>query len=218
MLKCRIMDWQEANEMAEDLYEKIKSKRYKPDVIIAVARGGFHPARALSDFLKVKTMETVNVDHWGVSATESGKAEINSKIGLDITGKKILIVDDIADTGQSMKVMVEYVEQLNPGEIKTATLHIRKGSRFTPDFYVEELYNKDWIVYPWMLHEDLSQFIYEIISDWKDLNEIGEELEEKRGIKGRREGIMSILEDLEYWKEIEKKRINGKLHWRRADR
>tara|TARA_Y100001973_G_C5201392_1_gene337967 strand:+ start:3031 stop:3780 length:750 start_codon:yes stop_codon:yes gene_type:complete len=63
-------------------------------------------------------------------------------------GKKVLVVDDIADTGHTL------MDFDNPSNV-VVTLHYHKQSKVIPDFYVEEKGN-DWIVYPWELEEDDS--------------------------------------------------------------
>ncbi|MCD6414690.1 MAG: phosphoribosyltransferase [Candidatus Diapherotrites archaeon] len=206
-MKCTSMSWKEAHEMTRKLYEKIKAKKYRPDIIIALARGGLIPARELADYLRVKDMETVNVDHWGLSATKSGKAEIRKRVGLDITGKKVLVVDDISDTGESLKITLSYLKQLEPAKLKTACLHLREGSISKPDFYVEKVRHKLWILYPWETMEDLTMFITKIINDeWKTANQIANELKRERGIKLTRKELNEILEDMKHWKFIKSKK------------
>lgn len=201
-MKCQVMDWDETHAMIKDLYLKIKKERYKPDVIIAIARGGFHPARELCDYLRVKEIESINVEHWGVSATPSSKAKITKKVGVELKGKKVLVVDDISDTGESLKVTIEYLEELGPKGIKTATMQIREGTQFPPDFYVEALDNNNWIIHPWTEYEDYTQFLLEQTRTEKTMEEIKQGLKEKRGLEIS--NLEEILDDMEYWGLIQK--------------
>lgn len=218
-MKGIFMSWNEAHELTRKLYEKIKAKKYRPDVIIAVARGGFIIARELADYLRVKEMETVNVDHWGISATKSGKAEIRKRVGLDITGKKVLVVDDISDTGESLEVTLNYLKQLGPAKIKTASLHMREGSIFKPDFYVSKVKHKRWILYPWEIWEDLTIFILEITDgEWKSANQISKELKEKRDLKFSGKKLLEFLNDMRYWKFLKHRKERNRILWKAAGR
>ncbi|NIU84484.1 MAG: phosphoribosyltransferase, partial [Candidatus Thorarchaeota archaeon] len=70
-------------------------------------------------------------------------------------------VDDITDTGESLKVAYEHVNSFNPKEIKTATLRHIKGSKFIPDYYGEEIPWR-WVIFPWNYTEDLCNIITQI--------------------------------------------------------
>ena len=83
------------------------------------------------------------------------KPEVTQPLSVDIKGKKILIVDDISDSGKSLKLAEEHVSSRNPAEIKTATIHYKPGSIFTPDFFMFR--TEAWIVYPWEREEFTRQ-------------------------------------------------------------
>ena len=64
-----------------------------------------------------------------------------------LTGKKILIVDDISETGGSLDLTVNLVKEKGVKNLKIATLHCNPSSKLKPDYYVEE--TDKWIIYPW---------------------------------------------------------------------
>jgi hypothetical protein len=72
-----------------------------------------------------------------------------------VEGKDVLVMDDIADTGGSIRRAHEYVTDRNPGEVRTATLQLLGTSEFEPDFVGERLDEWAWIVYPWNFIEDM---------------------------------------------------------------
>jgi hypoxanthine phosphoribosyltransferase len=153
-INCVVKTWQELHDYAKQTADKIKKSDFHPDVIIGLARGGLVPARLFCDFLHVKNCFTIKVDHWGLTATKDGKARLTHKLDMDLTGKRVLIVDDITDTGQSMELAKKHVEELNPAEIKTATLVHLDNSKYIPDFYGHER-PWAWIVFPWNHREDM---------------------------------------------------------------
>jgi hypothetical protein len=191
--------------MVEKLYEQIKKDKYKPDVIIAVARGGFYPARILCDYLRVDEMLAIDVKHYDVTKRRHGPAEILTEFDADLKGKKVLVVDDISDTGDSLKVVVEYIQKLGPGQLKTATLHARKTTNFTPDYFAEELLDDTWMTHPWTLHEELTHFSTSVLREKpKTTNEIKKELQTQYSLNIPLKKLEWTLQDMEYWKKISK--------------
>ena len=65
--------------------------------------------------------------------------------------RRILIVDDVADTGKSLIVAKDYLMKRGASEIKVATLHFKPTSSFKPDYYVDM--TTAWICYPWGRNE-----------------------------------------------------------------
>ena len=64
----KLVSWEEIVEWSRGLARKIKESGYKPTVIIAVARGGYVPARLLADFLNVTNMLSIQSQHWTKAA------------------------------------------------------------------------------------------------------------------------------------------------------
>lgn len=77
----------------------------------------------------------MKVEHYGWGAGMKAEAGIKFPISTDISGKKVLIVDDITDTGETLRLSVDYVQSLKPAEIRTAVLQHKTCSSFVPDFY-----------------------------------------------------------------------------------
>ncbi|MCD4740465.1 phosphoribosyltransferase [archaeon] len=211
MLKCKQVSQQEINQMIKQLYQKIKKAHYKPDVIIAIARGGYQPASQLCDYLGVKELESVKVTHWNIPTKKNGQAEIQIKEEVDMKNKKILIVDDISDTGESLKLVIEYVKKQEPLETKTAVMQVHQRM-FKPDFHGNELQNSIWMIYPWTIYEDYKEFIKELTQDWKTVQEIKKHLKEQRNLEPENSLLEEILEDMHYWKEIQKQENKWKVN------
>lgn len=106
------------------------------------------------------------MDHWGITATKDGKARLSQGLNADLSGKFVLIVDDITDTGESMVIAKKHVEEFSPQEVKTATLYHLTTSKFKPDFFAIEK-DWDWIIFPWVRIEDLINLTGKILEDGK---------------------------------------------------
>jgi hypothetical protein len=62
-------------------------------------------------------------------------------------GKKVLLIDEVADSGDTLKHAIEHVENLGVEEVRSAVLHYKPTSIVVPDYYMVE--TTSWTVYPW---------------------------------------------------------------------
>ena len=179
--ECELMSWDLFDKLAKNVSKKINESGYKPDFMVGLARGGWVLSRVLCDYLGVKDLVSLKVEHWGVTATPDGKAQIKYPFTIDLSGRNVLVVDDITDTGESMIIAVEYVQSKNPQQIKTAALRHIKGGKFTPDFY-GDIIPWRWVVFPWNFVEDMCNLISKASEDAKSVTEVKKRLKEWHNI------------------------------------
>lgn len=206
--ECWLPSWEYLSNACKKVTRKMKQDGFKPDIVIALSRGGFVPARCVCDMLVVKDLVSIKVDHWGITASKDGKAKIRYPLNIDLTGKKVLIVDDITDSGDSMLVSTDFIRGLNPAEIRTATaLHI-KTSKFKPDYYGEEIEWK-WVIFPWNYVEDMCNIIPKVLDKErpKNLKKIKIDLKKNFSIDVYVEQIDEILGELEERNVVSSKEI-----------
>ncbi|WP_148882326.1 phosphoribosyltransferase [Thermococcus aciditolerans] len=193
-----LASWDDIERWAKEGAWKILEDGWRPDVIVGLARGGWVAARLYCDYLGVKDLVSLKVEHWGVTATPDGKAKLKYGTSYDLSGKKVLIVDDISDTGESLTLAKNYIEGKGPAEIRVATLLTIRGSRFKPDYYGEEI-DWAWIVFPWNFVEDMINLVNNIFEEKEALttDEIVELFRELHGMevpKGRLEEALRMAE------------------------
>lgn len=178
--RARIVSWSEIENWTTELRDKIKGS-FAPDAIVGLSRGGLVPARIISDFLLIKDLYAVKTEHWGITATMDGKTVLKDAGKLDIEGKKVLVVDDITDTGESMQVATDFLRKMNPREIRTATMLHITHSNFQPDYYAQEVTsdNWTWFTFPWNIFEDLYNLSSKILETGRTTEELSEQLREK---------------------------------------
>ena len=154
-INFKILTWQDVIKSVRELCNKIVASGFSPDVLIPILRGGAAVALMISDYLGVKNMLAVRaILYRGIN--KPGKhLRLLQRISVGLSGKKVLIIDDVADTGRTLKAVVEHIKQCGAKEVRVATLHLKPRSIFTPDFYIEV--TNDWIVYPWEYHEFLRE-------------------------------------------------------------
>ena len=193
--KCVQYDWKDVYDLCKVLARRIKESGFKPDAIVAVARGGWVPARILADFLMVKELYSVKAEHWGIVATVTGKAKITQPLTADLSGKKVLVVDDVADTGETVELVAKHVMEKNAKEVRTAVIDFKHTSKFVPDYYAREMEKWAWIVYPWSLYEDVKDLIAKLNCNGMSANEIAKKLAEEFELYVDESIVEEILKD-----------------------
>jgi len=154
-----LVSWELFYDMARQLAMMIRNDNYHPDIIIAIARGGYTPARILSDYLGIMDMTSFKVKHYK-STEKSPVARIEHPLAADVNGHKILLVDDVSDTGDTFEVAIQHINDcFKPSDIRTAVLHHKTVSRYKPHYFTREVKEWHWITYPWAAMEDLTSFI-----------------------------------------------------------
>ena len=150
--------WNQVYEMLLCQAQKIKAQNYKPDLIVAIARGGVVPARILSDLLETPNLSFIQIEFYTNINQTLQEPTLKQTLNTNVTGKKTLIIDDIADTGKSLKLAKTHLQQQEAIEIKTATLYQKNQSIIIPDFYEKQTTN--WVVFPWDTKETIRKIIH----------------------------------------------------------
>lgn len=163
----RLVSWEEIVEWSRGLARMIRASGWRPDVVIAVARGGYVPARLLCDFLGVENLLSIQSQHWTEAAKAAEKAIIKFGYRIDLSGQRALLVDDIVDTGDTLLLARDYIlENWRPSELRIAALQwISPVAKFRPDYYYIEVREWVWFQYPWTRVEDVSQFIARMLRE-----------------------------------------------------
>ncbi len=184
----KIVTWDEVCEWTYKLAQKIAESGWTPNTIVAIARGGYAPARLLCDYLGINELVSIQIVHWPSTAEVAERAYVKYQPPPGLDGKRILIVDDIVDTGDSIILAREYIERnYKDVEVRTAAMQwISSVAKIKPDYWVIEVKDWTWFVYPWNVTEDMTNFIRKIL------------IEEAKG--GRTElSLGELLERLVEW-------------------
>ncbi len=217
-IKCYNLSWGAANRLARVLAHKVIESGYEPDIILGIARGGLVPARMVSDFLLKNDLLSITTQHWGI-ATNLGKARIKYSLPqeADISGKRVLVVDDVADTGDSISITMEYLKERKSLEVRTAVLHYKTCSTLIPDYYGEKLEEWNWIIYPWAFYEDLAGFIGKLLNNPMTDEELRTGLMCSFNIEISQKKIRKILNDLHKLGKLRKIKKDTKTLWEKVE-
>jgi hypothetical protein len=152
-----IPSWNQVYAMLLSLADKIRKNKFDPDVIVGVSRGGWPPARVLSDLLGNPNLANVRAEFYvGIAETEHEPA-LTQPVSVPVRGKKVLLVDEVADTGKSLKLVKQHLIEQNASEVKVATVYYKPWSTVKPDYYEKK--TMLWVVFPWERKETVRKIV-----------------------------------------------------------
>lgn len=216
--RCQLITWGEAAGMSRELARMVYTSKFEPEIIVAIGRGGYVPARVVCDYLLFRDLTTIKMEHWGVAATIDDQAHIRFGLSTDISNMRVLLVDDITDTGDTLLRALDYIRDCQPSEVRTAVLQHKTCSSFVPDYYAHRIVKWRWVIYPWAIFEDLSGFIKRIAGEeWQTIEEIQQRLLHDFQLSMSIGKLGSILEDMEMQRMIESIDKQGRVVYRNAD-
>jgi len=164
-IKCTITNWNYIYNLCRDLSARVVESRYEPDAIVALARGGWFAGRMVCDFLDISDLISLKVEHYVGTARLADECRVRYPIVKEmVEDKQVLIIDDIADTGQSLQHSSDYVREFKPTDCKTGVLQLLFTSEIMPDYHAEFLEDWAWIVYPWNFIEDMIDLTVKLMS------------------------------------------------------
>ncbi len=156
-IQYEIPTWNQIYDMLLTQAQKIQTQPYKPETIFAIARGGLIPARILVDLLETTQFALLQIEFYMDIAQTKQEPTLKQAPTASVLGKKVLLVDDIADTGKSLQLAKTLLQQQGAVEIKTVTLYHKPQSIIKPDFYGKE--TSTWVVFPWETKETLRRIM-----------------------------------------------------------
>ena len=164
MSKKMIVGWEEYKEIVEKLAIEVH-KSYRPTVLIGIMRGAAPIIDILSRILKLPIAYIVIQSYSGKGMEDQqGQLMFAREISSLAENKdfnKVLLIDDLSDTGLTLNKSIEWLKNYGPTkdfikEVKTACLWKKKSSKFEPDFCSVRLNSDPWIVQPTEHYEELS--------------------------------------------------------------
>jgi hypoxanthine phosphoribosyltransferase len=194
---CDAVTWERAVTLSRTLSAKIRASGFRPDLVVAIGRGGYVPARIVCDELLIMDLAGIRIEHWGTAEHKNERAVVRRPLADDIAGLAVLIVDDVTDTGDTLTAALEHLESRGANEIRTGVLVHKQVSAFVPDYYAERTSAWHWVIFPWARHEDLVGFAEKIVSDEPaDAAEIRAILAGRYGLLAGEEEVLEALGDL----------------------
>ena len=173
-MEFEIPSWDQIYELLLNLANRVRRNGFKPDVIVGVSRGGWPPARVISDLLENPHLANVTAEFYIGVAETKGKPIITQPVSVSVREKKVLIVDDVADTGESLRLVRAHLEEQGATEVKIATIYYKPWSIMIPDYYEKE--TSSWIVFPWERKETVKKVVEKYKRQGKTVDNAKEKL------------------------------------------
>ncbi|MEV7465887.1 phosphoribosyltransferase [Streptomyces kronopolitis] len=131
-----------------ELAQTIADDGYEPDVVLSIARGGVFVAGGLAYALDCKNIHLVNVEFYtGVGTTlEMPVMLAPVPNAIDFSDKKVLIADDVADTGKTLKLVHDFC-QGTVAEVRSAVIYEKSQSLVKCEYVWKR--TDEWINFPW---------------------------------------------------------------------
>ena len=181
--KVEFVGWGKITNLAYTLANRVHNSGYRPDIVVAIARGGYVPARLLCDHLDIYNLTSMRISHYTSGTNKSEAARLSMPLNADVRGLRVLLVDDVDDTGDTLQLALEHINAFNPAEIKIAVLHHKHVSKVVPDFYAQKIISWRWLTYPWAIIEDVRGFIQKMEPQPATAEEAIERIKGKYGFK-----------------------------------
>lgn len=142
------MTWDIYGRAARELAQQVADSGFQPDLVLAIARGGLFVAGSLGYALSVKNLYVMNLEFYtGVDERLDVPVMLPPYLDkFDLNDARILIADDVADTGHTLKVVHEFCQEV-VAESRTAVLYEKSHSLVKCDYIWKR--TDDWINFPW---------------------------------------------------------------------
>lgn len=143
-----ILTWDLFGTASRELATTIAQDSFQPDLILSIARGGLFAAGALGYALNVKNLHVMNVEFYtGVDERLDLPVMLPPVPNVvDLTGAKVLVADDVADTGATLKLVRDFCED-HVAEVRCAVIYEKPRSMVKCEYVWRR--TDQWINFPW---------------------------------------------------------------------
>jgi len=152
-----VLTWVDVTKTVDTIAGQIRADRM-PDVLVGVLRGGLVPAVLLSHQLGVREVRAVEVVHTlddTVNADKSGSPQvINAATLANLTSMDVLLVDDIAGSGDTLVCTVDLLHAAGAKRVRTAVLTVNRANWRRPQSPAQVVTYlggqvDSWVIFPW---------------------------------------------------------------------
>lgn len=150
-----ILTWSRFGESNRELAFVIRASGYRPDLVVAIARGGMLFAGGLAYALGIKACDALNIEFYtGVGQTLPEPEILKPLLDTDaLEGARVLLVDDVADSGKTLRLAVDLLSE-RAAEVRSAVLYTKPTTIIQPDYTWAT--TDRWITFPWSAEPPLD--------------------------------------------------------------
>ncbi len=143
-----ILTWADFGRAGRELAVRIDADGFRPDIILAIARGGLFPAGALGYALDVKNLHVINVEFYTGVDQRLDMPVVLPPVPkpMDLSGSRVLIADDVADTGATLRLVKDFCAD-HVAEVRCAVIYEKSRSVVKCEYAWRR--TDLWIDFPW---------------------------------------------------------------------
>ncbi len=139
------MSWEFFGELCRVLALKVAQAGYIPEIVVGIAKAGVIPGAVVASILRCDFYSLKISRDLGAERVRA-RPKILSAAPLEAKGRRVLIVDEICTSGETLRIALNAMRQVGPAEMYTATSLVKHGG-YRPDFYALE--TEATVVFPW---------------------------------------------------------------------
>ena len=143
-----VLDWSTYGTAVRELSQIVADDAFRPEMILSIARGGLFVAGSMGYALSIKNIYVMNVEYYtGVDERLPVPVMLPPYVDfVDMEDAKVLIVDDVADTGHTLKMVHDFCLE-RVGEVRSAVLYEKSHSLVNWEYVWKK--TNQWINFPW---------------------------------------------------------------------
>ncbi len=143
--------WDDLTTLSFQIAQDLIARHQPIDRIVTLAKGGWPMTRSLVDFLRVSAVASIGVKFYAGINERLKVPQVYQELPVSVQGERVLLFDDVADTGESLEYATSYLLQAGVAQVTTATLFYKSHSIVKPDVFGME--TKAWIIFPYEMVE-----------------------------------------------------------------
>ncbi len=144
------LSWADFGIASRELAARVDADAFRPDLILGIARGGLFPAGALGYALGVKNLHLMNVEYYTGVDERLDMPVVLPPVPqpVDLSGARVLIADDIADTGATLRLVKDFCA-VHVAEVRCAVIYEKAASTVKCEYVWRQ--TDRWIDFPWSM-------------------------------------------------------------------
>lgn len=162
--------WDELDHLTLLIAAQIKAHATKFDLVVALAKGAWPMSRSLVDYTGIGELASLGVKFYQGINQRLKEPVVYQELPVSVQGKRVLLFDDVADTGESLRFAKQYLLEQGAQAVVVATLFHKPWSVLEPDFYGAS--TQAWIIFPF----EIREMVVLLGKNWREQGITSEEI------------------------------------------
>lgn len=142
------LSWELFGELCRVLAVKVATSGYRPELVVGIAKAGVIPGAVVASILRCD-FYSMRISRDAGGSRVRARPKILSAAPKEAAGRRILIVDEICTSGDTLRMAMNALRQVTPAEVRTATSLVKVGG-YKPDYFALE--TEATVAFPWDRH------------------------------------------------------------------